>query len=83
MLARLELLLVDLAPRVPLTQDFQRFVASVPTSLRREPPHTEDEPGFESATFDGMKALRLASLSRSLHQGVPPCPASGLAARNI
>jgi hypothetical protein len=35
-LARLELLLVDLAPRVPLTQDFQRLIAPLPTSLPRE-----------------------------------------------
>jgi hypothetical protein len=34
-LARLELLLVDFAPRIPLTQDFQRFVAPCPASHRK------------------------------------------------
>jgi hypothetical protein len=47
-LACLELLLVDLAPCIPLTQDFQRFVASLATPLPREPPHAEDEPRDDS-----------------------------------
>src|SRR5438552_2589477 len=48
-LARLELLLVDLATRVALAQDLQCLVVSGRTSLAHEPPQAEDQSGDEES----------------------------------
>ena len=56
-LARVELLLVDLAAGVPLAQDLQRLVAPARMPLPGEPSQAEDEPEPKMGFRDKAKVL--------------------------